>query len=99
MPVKRLLSIGINQYPFWPPERQLKGCVNDVMLLRQILRDQFGFAEENMTLLTDTQATREGILNAFDALVAATGTDDMVVIHYAGHGSQMTDVEGDEPSG
>ena len=32
-------------------------------------------------------------------LVARIGQDDIVVFHYSGHGSQMTDLEGDEPDG
>ncbi|MFN8574693.1 MAG: caspase family protein [Gemmatimonadaceae bacterium] len=97
--VRRLLSIGIDQYPLWPADRQLNGCVNDVKLLQEILAEQYGFPREQMTLLTNAEATRDAILAAFDALVAATGKDDVVVVHYAGHGSQMTDLEGDEPSG
>jgi hypothetical protein len=96
MSTKRALLIGIDAYPHVPP---LDGCVNDVRLMRSVLADSFGFAEDNMTLLADEQATRAGILAAFDALVSATGHDDIVVIHFAGHGSQMTDREGDEPSG
>ncbi len=97
--VKRLLSIGIDQYPLWPPERQLNGCVNDVKLLQEVLAEQYGFPREQMALLTNADATRDRILEALDALIAATGKDDVVVLHYAGHGSQVTDMEGDEPSG
>ena len=96
MPDKRALLIGINAYPHVPP---LSGCVNDVRLMHSVLVDTFGFPPDHITLLADEQATRAGILAAFDALVAATGPDDIVVIHYAGHGSQMADREGDEPSG
>ncbi len=96
---KRLLSIGIDAYPLLTPERQLEGCVNDVRLLRQVLLDQFGFAESHATLLTNEDATQAGILAAFDTLVRETQANDIVVIHYAGHGAQMTDLEGDEPSG
>ncbi|MFN8582261.1 MAG: caspase family protein [Gemmatimonadaceae bacterium] len=50
-------------------------------------------------MLTQEQATRDAILRAFTALTEATAQDDVVVIFYAGHGSQMTDLEGDEPTG
>lgn len=96
MQIKRALLIGIDAYPHVPP---LDGCVNDVRLMRSVLEDTFGFPAGNITLLTNDQATREGILAAFDGLITATGKDDLVVFHYAGHGSQMTDREGDEPSG
>lgn len=95
-PAKRALLIGIDHYPKVTP---LEGCVNDVQLMRSILQETFGFPAENVTLLADAEATREGILAALDRLVESTGTGDIVVIHYAGHGSQMTDREGDEPDG
>lgn len=96
MPARRALLIGIDAYPHVPP---LDGCVNDVDLMREVLTGAFGFDVAHITRLVNGQATRDGILGAFDALVAATGTDDIVVVHYAGHGSQMRDREGDEPSG
>ena len=93
---RRALLIGINDYP---SITKLTGCVNDVQLMQAILQEQFNFPAEHVTVLLDGQATRDGILAAFDALIASTGHDDIVVIHYAGHGSQMTDLEGDEPTG
>lgn len=96
MPEKRALLVGINEYPHVPP---LDGCVNDTQLMRSLLVERFGFPEQHITHLTNAQATRAGILAAFDALVAATGPDDIVVFHFAGHGSQMADREGDEPGG
>jgi hypothetical protein len=96
MPAKRALLIGINEYQKLRP---LEGCVNDVDLMEKILLENFGFPRENVRVLRNGEATREGILAAFDAFAAGVGTDDQVVLHYAGHGSQMTDREGDEPSG
>ncbi|MBC7896318.1 MAG: caspase family protein [Cytophagaceae bacterium] len=98
-PAKRALSIGIDQYPLWPADRQLNGCVNDVKLIQEILAEQFGFPRENLVLVTNAEATQERILAELDALIAATQPDDIVVFHYAGHGSQVTDLNGDEPSG
>ena len=95
---KWALLIGLDQY-LRPYISQLRGCVNDVELMAYILRDNFGFPAENMTLLRDGQATREGILTALDSIVDRAGEEDVVVIHYSGHGSQMTDREGDEPDG
>jgi hypothetical protein len=96
---RRALLIGIDRYRAAPTVPALEGCVNDVRLMRGILEEQFGFPPEQVTLLADEEATRDAILAALDALVAQTRTDDVVVIHYAGHGSQMTDREGDEASG
>ncbi|MDQ6611539.1 MAG: caspase family protein, partial [Gemmatimonadota bacterium] len=96
-PARRALLIGIDAYR--APERALTGCVNDVELMRDVLVEHFQFPAENVTLITNELATRLGILQGLESLLQSTGRDDNVVIHYAGHGSQMTDREGDEPSG
>ena len=96
---KWALLIGINQYPNLAPRGQLSGCVHDVEVMQQLLMDSFNFPKDNVTVLTDRQATRKGILTAMNDLVQRVGQDDVVVVHYSGHGSQMTDLEGDEPDG
>jgi hypothetical protein len=93
------LLVGINQYPKFAPRGQLSGCLNDVDVMRQVLINSFNFPENHVAVLTDEQATREGILAAMKDLVQRVGEDDIVVFHYSGHGSQMTDLEGDEPDG
>lgn len=98
-PARRALLIGINEYPKFPRDRKLSGCVNDAIALKSTLRDHFGFPEANITTLFDAEATRQAILAAMDALVAQTGRDDIVVITYSGHGSQMIDRENDEADG
>lgn len=95
-PAKRALLVGIDAYPHLRP---LHGCVNDVRLMRGVLADTFGFPDTGILQLTDEQATRDAMLAALDTLVADTGNGDIVVIYFAGHGSRMTDREGDEPSG
>ena len=93
------LLIGINRYPLLAPHSQLYGCVNDVELMAHILQENFGFQAGCITLLKDEFATRDAILQALDTLLEQTGKEDIIVIHYSGHGSQMTDREGDEPDG
>ena len=87
---KRGLFIGINEYARNP----LAGCVNDVTMMRDLLVERFGFPATNMRLVTDAAATRDGILAALAQLVKETRQDDVVVIHYAGHGSYMYLPEG-----
>jgi hypothetical protein len=95
---KRALLIGINKYKF-SSINQLQGCVNDVELMSRILQDKFDFPTSHITILKDEEATRENILAAMNGLVNSTGEGDIVVIHYSGHGSQITDREGDEKDG
>jgi len=96
---KRALLIGINQYDAkeeilqnfasngWLP---LHGCVNDVELQKELLIYRFGFAPQDIVTLTDREATRNNIFEAITThLVAQTLPDDLVVVHFSGHGSRL----------
>lgn len=91
---KRALLIGINKYRAVPT---LQGSLNDIETMRQILLTRWGFADKNITVLTDEAATRAGMLAALDRLVKDAGPNDTVYFHYSGHGSQVQDLNGDEP--
>ena len=95
---RRALLIGINDYATedFP---DLRGSVNDVEAMHDILVGKFGFAEANVTVLTDREATRKKIFAALDALVRESEPGDMVYVHYSGHGSQVKDLNGDEEDG
>ncbi len=90
-PTKRALLIGISNYPNLLPHQQLPGSTNDVTLLYDLLAKRFGFAKHNISCLRNEQATRDGILKAFQDLIGAVKKDDVVVIHYSGHGSYIRD--------
>jgi hypothetical protein len=92
------LIVGVNEYRYLPHAR-LYGCVNDARAMERVLADLFEFPRENVTLLLDQQATRDAILGAMRRLADQVKRDDVVVFHFSGHGSQMTDREGDEPDG
>ena len=94
------LLIGIDRYPKLGSEWQLEGCGNDVAILHDTLSCRFGFADDQITVLRDEQATRDGILAAMESLVQRAGKNDEVVFFYSGHGSQQTDGdEADEADG
>lgn len=97
---KWALLVGIDRYPHLAADYQLQGCVNDVLLMQDLLCTKFGFLPENITLLTDSAASRDGILAALRALLEQVADQDLVVVHYSGHGSQRSDgPEQDEPDG
>ncbi len=96
---KWALLIGINKYPKLPAKYQLSGCINDVTLINKVLQENFSFPENQITRLLDEAATRQNILTALQELVDRVKRNDIVVIHYSGHGSRMTDREGDKPDG
>jgi len=98
-PRRRALCIGIDEYPHLKPWEQLEGCVNDARLAAEVLRSTFGFPPEQVRLLVNAEASREGILAAFDRLVEETGEGDVVVVHYSGHGSWAWNEDGSEEDG
>ncbi|MFN8290984.1 MAG: caspase family protein [Chitinophagaceae bacterium] len=88
---KRALIIAIGNYPSpeinrWRPINAL----NDVPLIQNALIKQ-GFPASNISLLTDSMATRKGIGKAFDKLIQSAGPGDVVVIHISSHGEQIED--------
>jgi len=105
---KKALLIGINNYkhlPYYSTKKQkeitnLKGAVNDVNIMKERLINQFGFADKDILILTDSQATRHAILKAFSNwLVNGTKEGDTVFFHFSGHGAQIPDENGDENDG
>lgn len=94
---KLALIIAIARYPRASGYTRLHSD-NDVPLIRAALQRQ-GFDSTAIRLLADAQATRAGILAALDTLVADARPGDVVVIHYSGHGHQVTDDNGDELDG
>lgn len=71
------LMIGINKYEKLNIRFQLRGCVNDQKMMRQLITQRFGFENENIIWLTSDHGqeedgqpkpTRENILDALDRL-------------------------------
>ena len=87
-PRKLALLVGINNYA----SNSLAGCLNDLDLQRNLLIYRFGFNPKDILVLPDTEATREGILTAFEEhLIKQAKPGDVVVYHYSGHGSRIFD--------
>jgi hypothetical protein len=102
---KRALVIGIDIYL---PERaarinsertswiNLDGCLNDAMSIKALLESKYGFDGNNISLLSNEKATREGIINGIKHLTETSQKGDIVVIYYAGHGSQIRNIASSE---
>ena len=83
------LCVGIDNYPTAP----LSGCQNDARLWQTTLQ-QLGF---DATLLLDPR--RHELFGAIEALFAGARSGDKVVLQFAGHGTQVVDLDGDEATG
>jgi len=90
----KALLVGINAYN--SPINPLRGCLNDVQQMQSVLQQYYGFPAENVRLLRDEEATRQGILAGLAWLVEGAQASDVLVFHYSGHGSQVDDDSGDE---
>ncbi|CAN1209847.1 Peptidase C14 caspase catalytic subunit p20 [Tumidithrix helvetica PCC 7403] len=87
---KLALLIGINQYSAKGDWLPLTGCVTDVELQKELLIHRFGFDSKDILTLTDQQATGQAIAEAVaEHLIGQTLPDDLVVIHFSGHGSRL----------
>ena len=68
----------------------LDGAVNDAKSMKDMLVTKYGFKEKDIVLLTEQNATRDGILNALrDHLLKPATAQDISFFYYAGHGSQV----------
>lgn len=88
------LFVGINSYT--GGINPLNGCVNDAKNLQRTLAEKYGFAAADTTLLTDAQATRDGILNSIKAYQAKAQAGDVFVFTYSGHGTLFPDAKSEE---
>jgi tetratricopeptide (TPR) repeat protein len=86
------LLVGINDY-LSPQVRRVRGAVNDVRALHDVLVSKLEFDPANVTVLLDRDATRAAILAAFSRLVESARTEP-ALFFFAGNGS----LAGDAPT-
>lgn len=100
--MKKALLIGINYYN---TTAKLNGCIDDVVNMRHLLIDAFGFSLANMVTLRDDTTnkailpTKSNILKALRQLVAESATSTEIWVQYSGHGARVPDLNKDELSG
>ena len=84
---RKALLIGIN---YFGQRGQLRGCINDVKNMSSYLNGYFGYAREDMVLLTDdqqnpmSQPTKANIVRAMHWLVKDAKPNDSLFFHYSG---------------
>jgi hypothetical protein len=83
---KHALIFAIGSYKHWPTI----SSKNDVPYIQSVLLKQ-EFPANNITVVMDSAATRQGIENAFKTLVSRVQPGDIVVIHFSSHGEQVED--------
>src|SRR5690348_4360529 len=95
---RRALCVGVNQFKNYP-SATLQGCVPDANNMSSLLQKQLGFTNSDITLLLDAQATKTNIVNNLKSMVdgAKAGKYSYLVFSMSSHGTQVPDIEGDEP--
>lgn len=89
----RALLIGVADYPNLPKRLWLRGPINDVALMREVLLIR-GFQEREIRSLVSrggsaNEPTRANIVSALDQLERAVNPGDRVLLYFSGHGSQQ----------
>ncbi|MFZ4688303.1 MAG: caspase family protein [Polymorphobacter sp.] len=118
----RLLFVGINTYAHSidhdraadPKFKDLKGAVNDVLLVRGALRTRWNLPVDDLNpaagcearrpdglsiTLINGCATRAAVLAAFTGHIRDAAPGDTVFFYYAGHGAQRQDRIGNQATG
>lgn len=87
-PKKTAVLIGIN---YIGTPNQLNGCINDTVVMSNILKTSHGYSGSNISFMTDNtfvKPTRANILNAFTNLLKNSISGDRLFFFYSGHGTQ-----------
>ena len=91
----RAVLVGIDEYEN-PDVRSLQGCVNDVALVRSLLKGYFAVPNEDIRVVVNRRATKAAILHRLRDMISRGQPGDVLVFYYSGHGSQVRDRDGDE---
>lgn len=95
---KAALCVGINEFEHLPKSSWLQGCVNDARDLAGLLETGYGFPGSDISVLLDSQATKERVVAQLNALLdrAASGELQHIVFTFSSHGTQIPDTSDDE---
>jgi len=81
------LLVGINHYKA-SHINKLGGCENDVLAMRDVLKERFNIPDKNIVSLLDDNATRTAIIDSFENHLGQAQQGDTALFYYSGHGSQ-----------
>lgn len=95
---KKAVLIGCN---YKGTQAELKGCINDVKRMHRCLIDRYGFSDDDISILIDTdkqytQPTGKNIRRALSNLVQSASSGDILFVHYSGHGTRLPAETGED---
>lgn len=79
----------------------LMGCHNDTILMYKLLTEQYGFAPDNIKIISNTMMNEQWpskamVMEGIDYLMTCTSAQDTLVFYFSGHGNHVADTNGDE---
>lgn len=98
------LLVGISRYPQSAPPGirpwRLLHAHRDVLELRRVLTNRYGFLDSDILTLEDQAATADRVRTAFRSrLLEHARPGAVIVFHFSGHGQQVRDDNNDELDG
>ena len=96
------LCVGVNKFKNLASSNWLQGCVADANAMAGVYTNTalgLGFVPGDITTLTDTNATKANIISNLKTMVAGAkaGKLSYLMFSFSSHGTQVPDVNGDEP--
>jgi len=90
--MKKALLIGIDYVN--NPEHYLKGCINDIIVVRNMLIDAYDYEQSDIIIMRDDSGdfiapTKSNIMNQLNDLISQSENLEEIWFHYSGHGSQL----------
>ena len=103
---KKAVLVGCNYYN---TPNQLNGCINDIINIRNMLINIYGYSSSNIIMLHDNTdpnfiksdglPTYANIINNLNNLVSSSSSCSEIWFHYSGHGTYIKDKNRDESDG
>lgn len=99
---RRAVLVGCG-YP--GTQSALNGCLNDVKCMQFLLKNRFGFTDQQILILKDDTrdpnfcSTKYNIMRGIQWMMTDQQPGDSLFFHFSGHGSQKYDQNGDEEDG
>jgi metacaspase-1 len=94
-PTKKAFVVAISQYDPATGWNSISSD-QDLKLIRQYLAKE-GFS--TVVVLENQKATKAAVVKSFRDFIGQCNKGDKVILHFSGHGIQLTDLDGDEADG
>lgn len=87
--------VGCN---YFNTSNELYGCINDVESMQKLIVERFGFASDDIVVLTDVPGSKvmptgANIRRALRRMIDRAEPGDVLFFHYSGHGTLIPAVK------